>query len=351
MQLDEFAPDSASTRPLGRRTWLIRASSIAAVAILLMASSASAAHSRQSGGQIQIIKGAQYQFSEPIQPYGVGGRIWLVNAGSGLTILNASDGSLFKLFEGSPDNLPLSPILAVSGPDVWAIGGNPGPKVDLVELSGSSGRILRILHVANTGLSAANSMQVVGNRLWFTSSDPQALEEINLSTGTITRSLKSDVKNPLCLQVTNGHVWVVQGNLTLTEYSASTGALLLSKPLPPKKGDVAPFDMTVVGTNLWIPMGLQVIVWSTTADKVVARFTAPALGLKYSVAIAGNSSHVWVTNRDGNSVTEIDPVALHRQAVIKGAVYGFSAPYGDLVYDGRVWVANLRDSVTAFPAT
>jgi hypothetical protein len=326
---------------LGRqRASIARAASLVAAVALLLTTATSAGAVRAHSGTIQIIKGAKYQLANPIQLFGVAGRVWVINSGSGLTVVNASNGSLVKLFEGSPDDLGLYPVMAIGGSNVWAIGGKPGPKVDLVELSGSTGKILKTLRVSNTsGFAAAGSMQVVGNNLWFASANPQALGEVSLSTGVITRSLTTDVSSPLCLQVT-------------TEYNAATGALMSSKPLPVKSGGDAPFNMALVGANLWIPMGSQVIVWSTSTDKMVARFTAPAYGFRNSVAIAGDASHVWATNENGNSVTEISPISLHLQAVLKAKAYGYHSPYGDLVYDGKVWVANSRaNSITTFPAT
>jgi DNA-binding beta-propeller fold protein YncE len=60
---------------------------------------------------------------------------------------------------------------------------------------------------------------------------------------------------------------------------------------------------------------------------------------------------VWVSDNEGDSVTELNAATGALVKVIRGSSYRFNGPAG-VSSDGKdVWVANtLDDSVTGFPA-
>ena len=69
------------------------------------------------------------------------------------------------------------------------------------------------------------------------------------------------------------------------------------------------------------------------------------------LGVSSDGTHVWVTNRDGNSVTELNAATGALVKLITGSSYKFDQPT-TISSDGmNVWVANFGDqSVTGFPA-
>lgn len=92
------------------------------------------------------------------------------------------------------------------------------------------------------------------------------------------------------------------------------------------------------------------------APKVPVRlagvFSAGRYGFNLPYEIAVDSKHVWVTNGNGNSVTELDARSGAWVRTLSGGRYGFSEPVG-IVDDGtHIWVANTTgNSVTELSAS
>jgi DNA-binding beta-propeller fold protein YncE len=80
-------------------------------------------------------------------------------------------------------------------------------------------------------------------------------------------------------------------------------------------------------------------------------FSASRYGFDLPYEIAVDSKHVWVTNGNGNSVTELDAGTGAWVRTLSGGRYGFSEPVG-IVDDGtHIWVANTTgNSVTELSA-
>jgi hypothetical protein len=67
------------------------------------------------------------------------------------------------------------------------------------------------------------------------------------------------------------------------------------------------------------------------------------------VAVGGG--HVWVANRNGNSVTEVNPATGAVVRVLSASAYRFDEPAGVADTDGDLFVANGAGSVTEINAT
>jgi DNA-binding beta-propeller fold protein YncE len=60
---------------------------------------------------------------------------------------------------------------------------------------------------------------------------------------------------------------------------------------------------------------------------------------------------VWVANSEGSTVTELSASTGRLVKAISGPRYGFDQP-ASVSSDGtNVWVANLAQSITGFPAS
>jgi DNA-binding beta-propeller fold protein YncE len=80
-------------------------------------------------------------------------------------------------------------------------------------------------------------------------------------------------------------------------------------------------------------------------------YSASRYGFNLPFEIAVDSDHVWVTNGNGNSVTELDAGSGALVRTLPAGGYGFSRPVG-IVDDGaHIWVANdTGNSVTELNA-
>ena len=85
--------------------------------------------------------------------------------------------------------------------------------------------------------------------------------------------------------------------------------------------------------------------------KVAGVFSASRYGFNLPYEIAVDSKHVWVTNGNGNSITELDASDGDWVRTLSGGRYGFSEPVG-IVDDGtHIWVANTKgNSITELSA-
>ena len=86
--------------------------------------------------------------------------------------------------------------------------------------------------------------------------------------------------------------------------------------------------------------------------KVAGVFSASRYGFNLPYEIAVDSKHVWVTNGNSNSITELDAGSGAWVRTLSGGRYGFSEPVG-IVDDGtHIWVANTTgNSITELSAS
>jgi hypothetical protein len=90
----------------------------------------------------------------------------------------------------------------------------------------------------------------------------------------------------------------------------------------------------------------------TVPVRLAGVYSASRYGFNLPFEIAVDSNHVWVTNGNGNSVTELDAHSGALVRTLSGSRYGFSEPVG-IVDDGtHIWVANTTgNSITELNAS
>jgi hypothetical protein len=75
-----------------------------------------------------------------------------------------------------------------------------------------------------------------------------------------------------------------------------------------------------------------------------ANFTGGAYGFNEPYGVAFDGSHIWVTNSNGNSVTELNASDGSLVQTLSGGSYGFNGPEG-VAFDGsHIWVTNYTGS-------
>jgi hypothetical protein len=300
--------------------------------------------------QVQIIKGAKYRFEQPSVLVGAGGNVWAYNSGSCVnTIVRASNGAFVKTLATGKHNFCDQVSYGVSGSNIWAEGG--AIPIDLVELKGSTGAVVKTVPLAKSLSSYASGLlAVAGNDVWISSiggtksNEPAGTWEVSLSSGHVLRSLPEPGSLlPECLVATTSKVWTDGAASSLYEYSASTGHQLASIALAPNNG-AYPFNMVLVGADLWVPDGSRVYVLDASSLRIVATLSAKADEFDSVQGITTNGHLVWTLSTRGPSVSVFNVATRSLQGVLRGSRYGFANPDAITWYDGRVWVGNAGGS-------
>jgi hypothetical protein len=338
--------------------------SVAVIAALVAAGAAPAARASSSPAiaGIKVLKGSAYKFAWPFAPFAVAGRIWVTNLDANrVTILNPTTGAVAKVLNPGSYHLWSAPTaLAVQGNNVWTLGFKSGYALSyLVELNGVTGAVVRAINVGTShNLNSEHAMVVSGGFLWI---GTNVLSEFNLTTGRFVRSIVNHAIAPAAITVTSGHVWMVDVSGSLSEFNATTGAFMRQVTLPGAGaaiGGYPPVELALTGTSLWVPTGSLVFEVSTATGAVVRLHTS-SWGLNKAMATVAAGGHVWIVSFGSNEVVEVSASTSTLVKTETGAPYDFNYPWGAVVADGHVWVANSSQalgtsdpgSVTVFPAT
>ncbi len=200
--------------------------------------------------------------------------------------------------------------IVTCGSHVWVtnVVGN-----SLTELNVSNGAQVQIFSGASRDLSEPMGIAGNGTDLWVANLSSNSVAEVSCGTGSSIRSINSgSLNSPVAVAVGGTKVWVASqanqtapnGNVILnsssvTAYNTSSGSL----------------EESVTGTNVNVLNG--------------------------SSGISVSGGNVWITNANGNSVTELDATTGYVVRVIEGGAGGFKWPMGIASTGADVWVANF----------
>jgi len=68
------------------------------------------------------------------------------------------------------------------------------------------------------------------------------------------------------------------------------------------------------------------------------------------IALGVNRSNLWIANKSGNSLTELNATSGSLERVVEGSTYGFSDPIG-LAFSGPyLWVVSQGNALTEISA-
>ena len=103
-----------------------------------------------------------------------------------------------------------------------------------------------------------------------------------------------------------------------------------------------PQALAVVGSHLWVAnrYGDSVTELNTVTGALVRVIAGPAYGFDNPDAITLAAGHVWVVNNSGGSVTELDAANGSLVRVISGPRFGLDHPDAIAAAAGHVWVVN-----------
>jgi streptogramin lyase len=204
-----------------------------------------------------------------------------------------------------------------------------------------------------------------GTDLWVANLSSNSVAEISCGTGSSIRSINSgSLNSPVAVAVGGTKVWVASqahqtdaiGNIIpnssfVTAYGTSNGSLEESINGTNVNDLNGSSGISVSGGNVWITNanGNSVTELDATTGNVVRDVEGGAGGFKWPMGIASTGADVWVANLDGNSLTEINESTGSVMRVVTGD--GLNGPDSICVFGKAIWVTNLfGDSVTELNA-
>ncbi len=112
-----------------------------------------------------------------------------------------------------------------------------------------------------------------------------------------------------------------------------------------------PWAITSDGTHVWVAnRGKSVTELSASTGALVKIISGSSYRFDAPDTIASYGTHIWVVN-DGDSVTELSASTGALAKIISGSTYRFDGPSGITAASTHIWVANTNgQSVTEFPA-
>jgi hypothetical protein len=208
---------------------------------------------------VRIIFGSEYQFSDPIAITVTGGRVLVLNAGTGagsITEFSSQSGLLIRTISGSRFDFNDPAAFATTGQDIYvADKGNDS----VTEVNMVSGRLVAV--ISQQGLSAPDGIAVEDGRVWVADSHGNAATEINVATNSVLSTFtNSDGQygfgDPATVIAASGGVYIATPYGTspmVTKVEATTGTpdwFMCNTNGPYYFSELSAF--AVQGNNLWV---------------------------------------------------------------------------------------------------
>ncbi len=136
------------------------------------------------------------------------------------------------------------------------------------------------------------------------------------------------------------------------------GALPSTTPVNPLSGVNVlgwgfdePWAITTGGTHIWVANdGNSVTELSASTGALVKVIRGSRYGFNGSLGITSDGTHIWVANSEGRSVTELLASTGALVKVVRGPSYGFDDPWAITTGGTHIWVTN-ESSVTELSAS
>ena len=251
-----------------------------------------------------------------------------------------------------------------NGADVWLL--NSANSV--VELSAATGGLVRVIYGTGHEFDEPVAMAEDGVHLWVlnawvttSQSYGGSIAEINVSDGRLVRLIHGsnyEFADPRGIASDGVHVWVTNpcdirspstGCLpgSVTEISAVTGRLI--RVISGSTFEFGtPMGIAVSGGHVWVTNGNGNSVTELSASDGSLVKVINAVGpWSYDTpwGMGADRDHVWVGNSSSHSITEINSSTGRIVRVISGASNGFSNP-SSIASDGvDVWVLSCCNQI------
>ncbi len=290
-----------------------------------------------------------WDFSAPGAVASDGPDVWVANADSSTVVeLSTSTGALVRVFAGAAYGLSYPDSIVTNGVDVWILNGSashPG----ITELDAATGALVRKLGSTSPDFANAHAMASDGTDLWVACNLSSAVFEFSMATGALVQELTSPAygfDGPDAVTVDGGHVWVlntrVVGSATITELNQSDGSLVR---VIGGIGSGVPYGLAGDGSHLWVTNeGSDSVYELTESDGTLVRTLT---GFRQPTGIASVGADLWVANGGGRTIVELDGSSGGLVRSVRVAPTGRTYLLGMASDGSHLWVTNaLANSVT-----
>jgi streptogramin lyase len=260
------------------------------------------------------------------------------------------------LVSASPFNGPTG--IATCGSDIW-ITNVSGDSV--TELNAVDGSVIQ--EIGNAGGNFAQPMGIAANgaNLWVTNVASNTVSELNCNHGSSIHNLYAGQLNaPVAVAASRTRVWVASqghvndglGNAIANSSSVavfSTASSSLIKSIAGSNGNRlnGTSGVSIAHGEAWVTNanGNSVSEFNATTGRLVLSIADGTDGLNWPMGVVTQHGDVWIANLYGNSVTELKASDGSLVRVITGD--GLNGPASLAVQGKHIWVTNLfGDSVT-----
>lgn len=248
--------------------------------------------------------------------------------------------------------------IATCGSHVWVTNASGN---SVTELNKSNGEQVQVISSASSDLSEPMGVAGNGTDLWVANLSSNSVSEIDCATGSSIRSINSgNLNSPVAVAVSGTEVWVasqahlsdpadnvIPNSSSVTAYSARNDSLEKIISGTNVNGLNGSSGISVSGGNVWITNanGNSVTELDAKTGHVKREVEGDAGKFKWPMGVASTGADVWVENLQGNSLTEVNESTGTVRRVVTGD--GLDGPDSICVHGKAIWVTNLYgNSVT-----
>jgi YVTN family beta-propeller protein len=204
---------------------------------------------------------------------------------------------------------------------------------------------------AGYDLDAPTAAAISGNDLFVANEAGDSVSVLNATTGSRVATIAGPsfaFDHPTAILALGHTLFVANGaGNSVTEIDGTTRTLV--RTISGAQFQFSdPIALTGSQGRLYVlSSGGPVTAVSTTSGDLVGVAAGQGFGFSTPMDVAVTGTHLFVTNRGANSVTEVDDRTMTFVATLKGAGYGFQKPTGAAIDGKDLWVTNTAgDSVS-----
>jgi len=266
--------------------------------------------SAANGAYVALISAKRYRFNRPSAIAAVGGNLFVANGGgNSLTEFSAANLKHIHTIRRSKYHFWDPVALASSGQDLFVLNGSGS----VTEITGGTGALIGTVSGPAFGFHNPTGLAVAAGKVFVANPAVNTVTVFSAETRALIAILSGSAygfDTPTGVAFDGHNVWVTnQNDKSVTEISASTLQdvnVLASSNLPwvgpITYGDGYVFTVSPPGGS---PMVSQIVPSPAAVTWMMCNTNGPYLFNDPEAAVVTGSS-LWVVNRGGNSLTEMD---------------------------------------------
>lgn len=210
-----------------------------------------------------------------------GSSIWVSTLKNSVVQLSASTGDIVRVIDAKSYRLDSPAAMVVNDGDLW-VANDTDPSV--TEINAKSGKLIRVVDGPPGGFGYISGIAANGSSIWISgkAGDKGAVFELNATTGRLVRTIDASADGfrsgnteiPVVEAASGSFVWVLNENgTTITELNASSGALVrvLNADAGPSTAanPSGPTSLAQHGSDVWVTDRTTTNFGTSSIGKVV----------------------------------------------------------------------------------